>query len=162
MLGTVIMRKKRTAVCSRFQSQFRPLTSEIGKAEQCPAMRKDHPVSDFKKKKYAKPMLPTAGHIHGLDSENNTALLFQKKKAKLRTSPPPGSEGRRRQGIDLEKEEGKLLAEKMQKYTSLLPDTGKKNGCRMHLWTYILLLAALPKPRENNQLERNKAERDGK
>lgn len=25
-------------------------------------------------------MLPTAGHIHGLDSENNTALLFQKKK----------------------------------------------------------------------------------
>lgn len=80
MLGTVIMRKKRTAVCSRFQSQFRPLTSEIGKAEQCPAMRKDHPVSDFKKKKYAKPMLPTAGHIHGLDSENNTALLFQKKK----------------------------------------------------------------------------------
>lgn len=50
MLGSVIMRKKRTAVCSRFQSQFRPLTSEIGKAEQCPAMRKDHPVSDFKKK----------------------------------------------------------------------------------------------------------------
>lgn len=55
MLGTVIMRKKRTAVCSRFQSQFRPLTSEIGKAEQCPAMRKDHPVSDFKKKSTQSP-----------------------------------------------------------------------------------------------------------
>lgn len=108
-------------------------------------------------------MLPTAGHIHGLDSENNTALLFQKKKkAKLHTSSPPGSEGRQRQGIDLEKEEGKLLADKMPKYTSLLPDTGKKNGCRMHIRAYILLLAALPKPRENNQRERNKAERDGK
>jgi len=33
MLGTVIMRMKRTAVCFKFQSQFRLITSEIGKAE---------------------------------------------------------------------------------------------------------------------------------
>jgi len=66
------------------------------------------------------------------------------KRAKLHTPPPLAPKGDEGKRLICRKEEGKLFVEKMQKYTPLLPDMGKKKGCRMRIRTHILLLAALP------------------
>lgn len=73
-------------------------------------------------------MLPTAGDIHCLGGENNTVLLLQESKT-AHTHPPQSLKGDKGKGLICIKEEGKPLAEKIQKYTPLLPDTGKKKGC---------------------------------
>lgn len=65
----------------------------------CTPMGNDHPVSDFKKR-YAKPMLPTAGNIHCQECKaqySTVSCLWRETK----------------QGIDVWKKEGKLLAKNM-------------------------------------------------
>lgn len=72
-------------------------------------------------------MLPIAGYIHCLDGENNSPSPSRKQSCTHHhTLTLTGDKGK---GLICVKEEGKLLAEKMQKYTPPLPDTGKKKGC---------------------------------